>query len=377
MTDLARMKRLNEIGLLTTMLIAMLSFVSCSKVIIVPDANQQEISVIPVVEVPSKIVTGPQSGAFPKEETIGVFAYQSTTEPGIAWPTDLEESPYFPRTEFIYKDGAQAWGAADPKYWPDGGSLIFAGYSPYKRPKTNATGGHYLEEVGMSYDFAAKALKIDNYTVCQYIPMTQEQIQDDEPYVNVAQSDLSFFLPKLDDEGNYVGVNHLGSNPALFHHALALVEFNVVAEDLDAINRVDLSKITLKNVFHKGSMTATALPGGEVWVDWGTSLSNAYDVDVFHAKEPDPEKPEEYVGGLELFLQPRTIAQLMIIPGVTHNIEIIYYVMVNEKYYEQRAVYTPEQLNLLKWEAGKKYVYNIVLGVDRMWFSPLTLEWEE
>ena len=365
-------KRRHEIlKTMSSLLVIAVCLSSCLKIEKVGDGASKELMLSPVASVMTKKVPGPVLGTMYSEtETMGIISYKSETTAGDPWidtpGTDTDDPElYINGVEFLFKDYANAWAGTTPQYWPETGSLIFAGYSPFKRLKDKNTP---VKIENVSYDPVSMTLSIPDYAVGQYVPMTQDEIQDENfVYKNVAQSDLMFFLPKIDEDGNHVGVNNLASYDACFNHALSLVEFTVAAEDLAAINRVDLSSITLKEVYYQGDFSARTVDG-ELDIDW-TELAVASDVDVFHSTDP--------AVGLELFLTPRTIAQILIIPGPTHPIKIHYHVLVNGKYYEQDAVFTPEDLGLTEWLPGKKYVYNLTLGVDRLTFSPHSEPWDE
>ena len=366
-------KRHDEIlKILSSLLVIAVCLSSCLKIEKVVDGASKEVALSPVASVMTKQIPGPVLGTtYSENETMGIISYKSETTAGEPWIDDPDtdtDNPelYINGVEFLFKDYANAWAGATPQYWPETGSLIFAGYSPYYRLQDKDTP---VPIQNVSYDPATRTLSIPDYSVGWYEAMTQKEIQDENfVYRNVAQSDLMFFLPKIDEDGKHVGVNRLASYDACFNHALSLVEFTVAAEDDDAINRVDLSSITLQSVYYQGNLSVKADDKGAVTVKW-EDMRSAQDVDVFHSTDP--------AVGLELFLTPRTIAQILIIPGPTHPIAIHYHAMVNGKYYEQDAVFTPVDLGLTEWLPGKKYVYNLTLGVDRLTFSPHSEPWDE
>jgi hypothetical protein len=43
--------------------------------------------------------------------------------------------------------------------------------------------------------------------------------------------------------------------------------------------------------------------------------------------------------------------------------------------YKQTYLVNPEDVSIDKWEMGKKYVYNLVVGINRIAFAPETYEW--
>lgn len=47
------------------------------------------------------------------------------------------------------------------------------------------------------------------------------------------------------------------------------------------------------------------------------------------------------------------------------------------KYYDQTYVVQPEEVGITKWEPGKRYVYNLILGLNKLTFSPDTYDWDD
>ena len=126
---------------------------SCVKSDILYDESQGEISISPVSSVQSKTLLGPVADAvYPNGETMGIIAYASEKD-GV-WTGSLDgASLYIDGGEFKYDEFWGRWAGWDgsahyPYYWPDKGSLVFAGYSPYRR------GGSPLENV--SFDVKSK-----------------------------------------------------------------------------------------------------------------------------------------------------------------------------------------------------------------------------
>ena len=91
--------------------------------------------------------------------------------------------------------------------------------------------------------------------------------------------------------------------------------------------------------------------------------------------------------GLRLDTDPRTIAELLIIPGITHDIVVTYRLHVNGKIVIDNWVISPTDIDLDpdpnsvdyldEWEVGKKYVYNICLSADFMSVVPSVSVWSE
>lgn len=371
-------------------LLVMSVMAGCVKSTVDYGTSRSEIAVSPVTSLAARSVPGAIEGnSYPIKETMGIIAFHnSAAEPG-PWDSNVGVTSYLDRCEFGLVEQYGAWGGFSsdlvdgvkvnverhPYEWPSDGSLIFAGFSPYY--KFEATGGSTgkLKPIKdmVSYDVATRTLSIHDYVVGQYVPMSAEQIADpDIEYANVSQSDLMFFMPQVVD-GKYVGVNKMSSYHANFHHALSLVEFKVRAEDNYDVNHVHIDRIKLEQVYHTGDFTATIDDDGRITAEWtGLEHHAGKDVNIFGSDEPHAPGAE-----LELDMDLRSVAQLLIIPGPTHRIKVDCHVYTVDRYYEQSYIIRPEEIGILNWEIGKRYVYNLIVGLNKLSFSPEVHEWDD
>lgn len=367
---------------------------ACVKSDIDYGTSDREVSIRPVTSISAKSIPGAILGnTYPFEETMGILAFHSNSEPGQWTSEDVnyaaENAPHIDKGEFGYISDYGAWGGIEttlvngkrenverhPYHWPENGSLIFAGFSPYY--KFDAVNVDNLSKEGklkeikdmVSFNVRTRTLTVKNYIVGQYIPMSPEQILDPEyEYVNTSQSDLMFFMPQV-TEGKYVGVNKLSAYPARFYHALSLVEFKVRAEDDYDVDRIHIDRITLDQVYHTGDFSATINDDGSISAEW-TSLKGQEDIHVF-----GDEGGHDESGELLMDMDYRSVAQLMIIPGPTHPIIVGCHVYTMGKYYNQTFTINPDEVGIDKWEMGKRYVYNLTIGLNKLEFSPETYEW--
>jgi hypothetical protein len=387
---------------------------SCVKSDVEYETYGGDISIAPVTSAATKSIPGAITGTtYPQGETMGVFAYRNPgAEPDVPWDADAAVVPYVyyknadgsdltdgeghplnnMAAEFGYRTGKGAWGgifstlSADkkttdkkdqPHIWPETGSLIFAGISPYY--KFQAVDVNHqtvdgtlkpLKEMAV-FDVATRTLEVKGYTVGQYIPMTAEQIADPEhEYINTSQSDAMFFMPKVKG-GKYVGVNKLSAYPARFYHALSLVEFKVRAEDDYDMDRVHIDRITLDQVYHTGDFSARVNDDGSITAGW-TNLKGQDDIHIF-----GDEGGHDGTAELLLDMDLRSVAQLLIIPGPTHPITVGCHVYTMGKYYNQTFVVDPEDVGITKWEMGKRYVYNLIIGLNKIEFAPEAYDWND
>ena len=311
---------------------------------------------IPVTSNMMKSVAGPVQGSYPEDETMGVFAYHSELDSGQPWTSDVTATSYFEDMEFEHRSDLNAWAGVTPCYWPSSGSLIFAGFSPY-----SLVGGAHIQNA--SFDIEQKSLLISGYKVETYVPMTEAQMYASGSYTNKCQSDLMYFLPKSDVNNDFLGSTRGASYAADFYHALAQVVFNVEAENQDDINYIRLRKIVLTDMASKGDFSAKTgrTQAGEV--AWALSNGGTSE-DITVLDNPSTN------GGLELSTQQRKVVELLTIPVGEHDILVTYTLNVNGTLYEETINYHAE------WEAGKKYVYNLILGTNNIQLVPqITTDW--
>ena len=384
---------------------------ACVKSDIEYETSARDISIAPVASAVTKSIPGAITGTtYPQGETMGVFAFHNKgAEPSDPWEpyvyyknadgSDLTDGEGRPlknmAAEFGFIAEKGAWGgifstlSPDGKstshekqqhHWPEEGSLIFAGISPYYKFQAVNTEHQTMDGTlrplreMATFNVATRTLEVKNYSVGQYIPMSAAQIADpDHEYVNTSQSDAMFFMPQVKD-GKYVGVNNLSAYPARFYHALSLVEFKVRAEDEYDIDHVHIDRITLEQVYHTGDFSATVNDDGSITAGWKLYEDKNYqrDVDIFGNKGGHGTGEELY-----LDMDLRSVAQLLIIPGPTHPIKVVCHVYTMNKYYEQTYTIVPESVGITEWEMGKRYVYNLIIGLNKIEFAPETYDWND
>ena len=308
----------------------------------------------PVTSNMMKSAAGPVQGDYPEDESMGVFAYHSALNSGQPWTSDITATAYFEDIEFKYRNDLKAWAGVTPCYWPSNGSLIFAGFSPYSQ-----VGGTQIQNA--SFDVDQKALLISGYKVETYVPMTEAQMYaQDVQYTNKCQSDLMYFLPKSDVNNDFLGSTRGASYVADFYHALAQVVFNVEADTQDDIEYIRLSEIVLTDIASKGDFSARIgrTQAGEV--TWALSDGGEWmDLKVLYN-----------VSGMKLSIDQRKVVELLTIPVGEHDIQVTYSLNVNGTLYKETLTYHA------KWEAGKKYVYNLTLGTNNIQLVPqITTDW--
>lgn len=330
---------------------------ACSRIEHVSDEQQMEIAMTPLASENTKVVSGPVHAGYPEGETMGIFSFYSMAKEGLPWTSETSVSNYFENAEFEFKVDLQDWAGVTPYYWPLSGSLIFAGYSPFRQ-----VGGSQIPDV--AFDYSTKRLSVEGYKVEPYVAMTEAQMYDGSTeYKNKCQSDLMYFLPKTDADGNFIGSAKGATYTAIFHHALAQVVFTVQAEATEDVDYIRLRKIVLTDVASEGDFSAQVgrSQGGEViWTLSEGGQQN--DMQVLYNPSAS--------GGMKLSTKQRKVVEFLTIPIGEHDIRVTYSLIVNGTSHEETVTFKDQ------WEAGKKYIYNIILGTDTIQLVPqITTDW--
>ena len=312
--------------------------VSCVKSDRIYDNSRSEIAVTPVMSAMSKaIVTGT---GYPAEVPFGVFASYSANPAG-EWISG-SVYPYLENWKFVHA-GDSKYGGEPPAYWPISGSLVFAGYSPYRKADVSKADESKVDNVAFT---SAGTLSITDYTT---------------DYV----SDLMYFLPEVSN-GNLIGIGKTSSAvPISFRHALALVSFEVNAKAGDEDN-ILLKEIKILDAKIKGTFTVSANdPDGGEW----SALASPAEVQLFSSDAGQTIPAGSPIG-----------AQVLMIPGDAATIQVVYAIDKNpgidtDALVELTKDFTPQDLALTEWEVGRKYTYTLTIGARKIEASP-TVSWQ-
>lgn len=357
---------MKKIALLAAMSFAALA--ACTKNEPAPSVSeQQEITFAsPVVGVSTKVPTpGLLSGDYPTTQTFNVWAWYSEKDTydgnGVQYMTDVTVA-YYSRNFNDAETEDGAWAPTPTYYWPKNGKLTFDAYSPTEL-KTLAT-------VGCT---ASEGLTIGNYTV----PTTLDQ-QIDVLYSDRAADKVSTsFKPGT----TYEGVD------IVFNHALAAVDFTIKQSEAYPAGTIKVKDIVINALSNGNFAHNITYPAGTVdpaWTDQNTALDYNALKCADYAGSVQPVDAEGAAGATVLVL-PQDFSDENDV-----TITVNYYIKnQNEAELLQKAVfhlkevanqsgeYQADQSSVTvdKWEMGKKYTYNLTIGLDDIFFAPRITEW--
>jgi hypothetical protein len=343
-----------------TLLLAVAA-VACTKTEVAYDSTQSnEIALMPV---PGKITKAAiTDGNFRTDNHIALYAYWTADVPAGNVVADADydafAKKYFDNTEFYCMNadskGSKIWAGLQPYYWPATGSMVFAGYSldkptaPNVESKQNGT---------PSYDLDTDCLTITGYT---------QSNQTDKTY------DLLYFGRTAESyDRNTLTV------PVVFQHALSWIEIQVkggvgalVEGRTWAITKVEFKGVATKGTFtYTGTATDEALKA--VWSDQ-TVLPTAKSVVVFNEVAGTRARQALTSGYAKI---ENVNAGTLVLPQDAKKlyVTIEYMSPANDLITEVVEINIPAQTP--KWEAGKKYVYQITFSPQEILVAPTVQTW--
>lgn len=246
-------------------------------------------------------------------------ALVNTVSMGVfGYHNNPEAALYIDNGEFVYKEDSK-WGGSTPYYWPLQGTMDFIVYAPYDKTDPAA-----------SYDNSSKVLTV---TIDDNSTSQVDYLYGAEQYKLKTKSD--------------------GTINVLLKHALSKVIINIKAGSGSA-NLFTVSSIVLTKTKQAANYT--------------------YDYDAesnpLNITPTGEDKDMEYVkDGPWVLTETNNTNSKLVVPTAPTTIVIKYQMSGSSK--ELTAT-----INLNdKWEAGKRYTYNITLGASEIFFNPTVEEW--
>ena len=293
---------------------AIVALASCSKTQVVYNDAPEEISFKKITNVMTKDLSTDQL-----DGDMGVFAYQGA-------------NLYFDNTDFEKRNSETYWTAETPKYWPIDGDLTFTVYSPY-----DATVKYYNEANASDPAVDAKTLYINaTGTLKDWLYGTTQPI-----------GDKSF--EKVD---------------VTLAHALSLVDINITGDA--AIN---LKAVELLETYQAGAgKIVYSTPVNVVWDV--TGITPTVTISLY--------TPTDNADGDDLSPTAKNVSHLVVPTTRLTNeaIKLTYRMDGSSVDLVYTTAITPANILGTAWEHGKKYIYNINIGVKEIQFNPVVLEWD-
>ena len=248
-------------------------------------------------------------------------------------------------------DGTSSWDSATDYFWPKNGKLTFAAYSP-----ADAAG---------TYTHTANGLQITGFTVAA-VGAQYDLMYSDRAYNRTSSTN------------QYVGNPYTGVD-IVFRHALSSIVFKVGTKDnySTADNDFTIKSITIKNVYGAGEFNEGLTDGttnrDPEWTVTGTANNNyvAFSGDF---AVPEDKSLTEPTGAADLILLPQSFA--------TNNSAIVeitytYGSSISGAIEHTETFQLNHATNVQAWEPNKRYTYNIIFGLDKIYFAPVVEAWDD
>jgi len=265
------------------------------------------------------------------------------------------------------------WAPAQNYYWPKNGSLTFIAYAPAGKATAAAT------ESGITFTDYEVSTTVADQVDLLFSERSYNKKRVDDDVVGSGNTSGDFTV--TDDP--YKGV-HLS-----FKHALSSIAFTVkTLADYSASTTITLNKIELLNVGSKASFDQNladennAPTTAAAWTTAGTpvnyivdnddDLEYVVDTQAYWTASKSKTAPAA-AGGLratDFILLPQNLSNIKL--KVTYTLDnkgtgSEPLVQVIEKDLRTGAVDT--------WIMGKRYIYNIIIGLDTIYFEPFVADW--
>ena len=279
--------------------------------------DRMAISFAPVSSKPTKAII---SGAiYPHDVPFVVNAYYGGT------------TQYFAEDrQATYNSTQNLFETTTPEYWPLSGSLTFQAYSP-------ASAGLTIASAGVS---------IEDYTV-----QTAGQMTTDLLYATATVADCTVHDPVQ----------------LVFDHALAQVVFQVKPADYYPSNSLSLDSLSLGGICSVGDFSSA-----DLWDNLGSEYTYVIRNSSLALTCNEDDEPVTATLGSYLLIPQElgSAAALNVAYTISQTVGGTTYTLENP------PVSIPLGGTVTEWEAGKKYIYTLNIGLNLINFTASYAPWD-
>lgn len=280
----------------------------------------------------------------------GVFCYALVD--GKNWTADSADGQlYMNKVEISYVDADKIWEPASTYFWPLSGTLTFTGFSPIS------------EASKVTYAPASKAL-----TVTNYVAAATTAAQTDLMWANT-QKDLT------DNQSTYTSesaTSTLTGVNMIFHHALSQVLFKV-----KKANGLDDYTITVNSIEFNAMSTGTLTVTNDSPL-WGSATVNAdYNSEGVDVVAPNYGSAFAAFGNANMMV-PQSLTAANPLVENDQKFTITYSLVKSGVNLGQTSrTVALRTADVTAWEQNKKYTYNIVIDLNKIYFNPTMVDWAD
>lgn len=306
------------------------AIVACTKSEVKLDAPS-EIAFAPVATTATKAAIN--TTAFPQDKDFNVWAFYSKEKPSVEPTYGNYTTPYISDKTFTRRDLVNWGGKYSHYYWPNNGSLVFAGYSAPM-------------ELTPTYDLANDKLSIFSYT---------------QPAISSDYTELLWF-GRTDSYNNKTSGDNVD---VVFQHALSWItlQFQGLGMTADATNEWKIKKVVIDDVFKRGNVECKNTIA--TWKDY----SNSDDLIVYNNDQ-----------GTQLTGTAQVVEDVergtLVLPQIPTTVTITYTCKTPAgAIIEEVVTASLKYDNDNKWANGKHYIYTITFSATEILIAPTVEDW--
>ena len=325
------------------------AIVACTKSEVKLDAPS-EIAFAPVATTATKAAI--DNNVFPRDKDFNVWAFyaKDAASANPHYPNFATE--YITDATFTRRVNKLVWGGkAQSYYWPNNGSLVFAGYSVPDGSFTPSPADNE-KPANPSYELSADKLTINGYT---------------QPEPTLGYSELLWFsrTASYNNRANGADVD------VTFNHALSWITLNFRGTEATA-NAWEILKVEFKGVVSTADVACVGKKA--TW----TNGTNIKDILIYGTSD----EVTTATNGTTLKTTSLTLENVskgtLVIPQSAKKVEITY------KFNSPAGVTIVETVtadlkagNVDSWENGKHYIYDITFSATEILINPSVETWVE
>ena len=321
---------------------------------------------------------------FPKDTNFVVFGYYQEGSLTYAPATGTPEL-YMDEVKCEYVAGNVDAGAGegtwkhktDKYYWPKNGMLTFVAASPAE------------DDLAAACEYKVESTK------------STLSIEYTAPEDSTLQADILYSDWKADcTASTHVSNEAYDGVELAFNHALSIVRINVRAKDAASAAAVKVTGLSINDVYQSGKFT-TNYAGTAAWDFTGVTQDYDYTIiaqvsdEVMEGKHPTAA---QYEGSEAITTDFARFASYILLPqtfatdaNITINYSIKHKVREGGVYVEKwlpqthvfrlnspaHKVAAVDGAQITEWVKGKRYTYDVTIGVDEIYFAPSVKAWDD
>lgn len=252
---------------------------------------------------------------------------------------------------FTKRDGQYSWGATPALFWPLGGTLDF--FAVATEPEAFAR----MDEPGQP----GVPFDITRHMVWAERRNTDGVMIDVPDYDG--STEILYGVKNGQTQAN-------GTVPMTFYHTQTCLEFNVRIADEALNGLLRLEGIVVDDIITGGQLTILTYPFMKA--TWNTDDSEAKDLTVPESDKDKDGNPIEVTTGAQT-------SRITILPQNQQRFHIRLRQRANTSsdWKTTSIQMTYDHIDIEnKWEIGKKYVYNVTIGLHTVDLSPEVVPWD-